>query len=142
MRKGFDYTGITIVYFCHDGEGNHIMAKRSNQCRDEHGCWDIGGGAVEFGHSVDQTLRKEITEEYLTEVLDYELLGYRDMHRKHNGEQTHWIALDFKVLVDKNKFGNGEPHKFDAIDWFRLDNMPNPVHSQLPKFLENYREKL
>lgn len=142
MKKGEDYTGIAIVYFCHDGRGNFLMNKRNENCRDEHGCWDQGGGGLEFGHTVDETIKKEVQEEYCTDVLDYEFLGYRDVHREYNGKKTHWLALDFKVLVDREKAGNGEPHKFDEIGWFTLDNLPTPLHSQTPKFIELYREKL
>lgn len=37
MKKGEDFTGITIVFLCHDGEGNFLLAKRGAQCRDENG---------------------------------------------------------------------------------------------------------
>ncbi len=140
--KGIDYTGVAIVYFCHDDNGNFIMAKRSSNSRDEHGNWEIGGGGLDFGMTVEETLKKEIKEEYCTVVLDYEFLGYRDAHRQHNGKLTHWIALDFKVLIDPKMVKNGEPHKFDEVRFFMLNNLPTPLHSQLPNFLEKYTEKL
>lgn len=142
MKKGEDYIGNTVVYFCHDGEGNVLLAKRSQNARDEKGRWDIGGGAIEFGEAVIDTLKKEIAEEYSTDVLGYEFLGYRDVHREHDGKKTHWIGLDFKVLVDRTKAKIGEPHKFDDLGWFTLDTLPTPVHSQLPAFLELYKNKL
>lgn len=142
MRKGFEYPGVSVSYFCHDGQGNFVMAKRGVNCRDEHGTWDPGGGGLEFGDTVENTLRKEIKEEYCTDILEFEFLGYRDAHRVHNGEKTHWIALDFKVLVDKDKVANGEPHKFDEVSWFRLDNLPTPLHSMLPAYLAKYGTKL
>jgi hypothetical protein len=74
--------------------------------------------------------------------LDYEFLGYRDVHREHNGKKTHWIALDFKVLIDREKVKNGEPHKFDAVEWFTLKTLPKPLHSQFPNFLKLYKEKI
>ncbi len=142
MKKGEDYTGVAVVYFCHDGNGNFLLNKRSTKCRDEHGTWDPGGGGIEFGDTVENSLRKEIKEEYCTDVLQCEFLGFRDVHREHNGKKTHWIALDYKVLVDRNKVGNGEPHKFDAVEWFTLDNLPEPLHSQFPNFLRLYRSRL
>lgn len=142
MHKGEDFTGVTIVYLCHDGKGNVLLGKRSKNCRDEHGRWDIGGGGLEFGDKVEDTLRKEIKEEYGTDVLDYEFLGYRDVHREQNGKKTHWIALDFKVLVDPEKVKNGEPHKFDEVKWFKIEDFPEPLHSQLPAFLKNYKDKI
>lgn len=142
MQQGVDYIGITVVFFCHDGQGNFLMAKRSQYARDEQGRWDIGGGGVELHAPVEEVLRKEIKEEYTTDVLDYEFLGYRDVHRDNDGIQTHWIALDFKVHVDRQNTSIGEPHKFDDLAWFTLDTLPDPVHSQFPAFLELYRHKL
>jgi hypothetical protein len=44
--------------------------------------------------------------------------------------------------VDREKAKIGEPHKFDDIGWFTLSTLPAEVHSQLPKFLELYKNKL
>ena len=63
MRIGEDYTGVSVVFYCHDEKGNVLMNKRSINCRDEPGKWDIGGGRVEFNDSVDKTLREEIKQE-------------------------------------------------------------------------------
>jgi 8-oxo-dGTP pyrophosphatase MutT (NUDIX family) len=142
MKKGEDYTGVTIVYLCHDGKGKYLLAKRSVNCRDEHGTWDCGGGGLEFSDTVLNTLKKEIQEEYCTDVTTSDFLGYRDVHREHAGKKTHWIALDFKVEVDPSKVKIGEPHKFDDIGWFTLDSFPEPLHSQFPNFLNIYKSKI
>lgn len=142
MSKGVEYIGVCVVYFCHDGRGNVLMAKRSVNSRDEQGIWDIGGGAVEFGSTIDETLKNEIYEEYCAKVLTYEFLGFRDVHRENKGQKTHWIALDYKVLIDPNGVKIGEPHKFDDIGWFKLEDLPKPQHSQFPKFLELYLSHL
>ena len=141
MKKGEDFIGVSIVYFCHDGKGNFLFNKRGKNCRDENGNWDCGGGGLEFGDTVEDTLRKEIKEEYCADVLKYEFLGYRDVHRERTGIKNHWIALDFKVLVDPDKVKNGEPHKFDEIGWFKIDSLPSPLHSQVPNALNLYKNK-
>jgi len=142
MQKGIDFTGVSVVFFCHDGNGNFLLSKRGQNARDEHGTWDPGGGALEFDENVVDALRKEILEEYCTDVLSYDFLGFRDVHRESDGKKTHWLALDFKVLVDSSKAKNGEPHKLDEIGWFRLDSLPEPTHSQFPHFLKLYGDKL
>lgn len=143
MKKGIDYVGVGICYICHDGEGNFLMALRGQGCRDEHMKWDTGGGALDHGERVEECLKREIREEYLTEVLDLEFLGVRDVHRQTDeGIKTHWVALDYKVLIDKKQVGNGEPHKFDALDWFNMQTLPANLHSQLPTFFDRYRHRL
>lgn len=142
MRKGIDCIGVSVVFACHDGKGNYLLSKRSPACRDEVGTWDPGGGSIELHDSVEETLRKEIAEEYCTDVLEHEFLGYRSVHREGPEGPMHWVALDFKVLIDPSKVRNGEPHKLEEIGWFRLDNLPTPTHSQFPHFLEQHRDKL
>ena len=142
MQKGIDCVGVVVTFCCHDGNGNVLLDKRGKNARDEQGTWEFGGGAIEFGDTIEDTLRKEIQEEYCTDVLNYEFLGYRDVHRENNGTRTHWITLDFKVLVDRKKVKNGEPHKFDALEWFTMDNMPSPLHSQMPAYLKLYKDKI
>jgi len=142
LKKGEDYIGVTVVYLCHDGNRNFLLAKRSKNCRDEHERWDCGGGGLEFGDDVEETLRKEIKEEYCADIKKFEFLGYREVHREHEGKKTHWISLDFKVEVDRSQVKIGEPHKFDDLGWYTLDALPAPLHSQLPYFLEKYKDKI
>ena len=142
MKKGIDFIGNGIVFFCHDGKGNYLMNKRSKNARDENGKWDVGGGGVEIHDTILGTLKKEILEEFCSEIIKYEFLGYRDVHRENDGIKTHWIALDFKVQIDRSKVKNGEPHKFDEIGWFKLGELPKPLHSQLQYTIDKYKDRL
>lgn len=144
MVKGIDFIAVAVVYFCHDGKGRFVMGRRTQNARDERGRWDIGGGGVEMGDTLEQTLRREIKEEYGTDVLSFEFLGYRDVFRIQNGQKSHWLALDFKVLINPSQVQNGEPHKFETVGWFAKNTMPDmrECHSQLPVFLKNYQRRL
>jgi ADP-ribose pyrophosphatase YjhB (NUDIX family) len=99
---------------------------------------------LEFGETIDECLRKEIKEELCADVVNAEFLGVMDVFRTQHEKPTHWISLHFKVLVDPKQVKNGEPHKFDEIAWFKLDQLPpkEELHSQLPKAIERYKEKL
>jgi 8-oxo-dGTP pyrophosphatase MutT (NUDIX family) len=142
FKKGVDYPGVTVCFFCHDGNGNVLLNFRSTQCRDEHHRWDIGAGGLDLGDTVEGTLRKEIKEEYGCDVLVFEFMGYRDLHREHDGKKTHWVGLDFKVQIDPAQVVNGEPHKFEKLEWFPIDNLPSPMHSQFPIFWEKNKKFL
>ena len=142
MKKGFDFIGVAVVFFCHDGERNFVMAKRSQNARDEQGNWDIGGGGVEFEDTVENNLRKEIMEEYGCAVKEFEFLGFRDVLRDIAGTKSHWVALDYKVLVDRDEVKINEPEKFDDIAWYTLDSLPEKLHSQLPIFFNKYKNQL
>lgn len=141
-EKQEQFPRVCVVFFCHDGRGEFLMQKRSAKTRDERDTWDIGGGGVRFGEKVIDALKKEIEEEYCTKALGYDFLGYRDVHRVNDGQPTHWIALDYKVRVDRAMVKNGEPHKFSEIGWFTFSNLPSPLHSTVPTIFTLYRDTL
>ncbi|HOX61042.1 MAG TPA: NUDIX domain-containing protein [Candidatus Magasanikbacteria bacterium] len=143
MKKGIDYTGITTAFCCHDERGQILLSRRSQKCRDEQGCWDIGAGGLEFGLSPEENMHKEISEEYGAEIIDFTPIGTRSVNRKLvDGTPTHWIAFDYLVKIKRETAKIGEPNSIDEIGWFDLQNLPNPLHSQLPLFLEKYKDVL
>lgn len=135
LRRGIDHIGVTAVSIVHDGQGRILLMKRGPKARDENGKWDICGGAIEFGESIDEAIRREVNEELCTDALDVEFLNIYDAHREHNGHKTHWIALVHAVKVDPTKVKIGEPHKIVEVGWFSTQNLPTPLHSQFPKAL-------
>lgn len=141
MKKGEDFIGNCVVFLCHDGKGNVLLSKRGANSRDEQGRWDPGGGGIEFGDTAEDTVRKEIQEEYCTETKEVEFLGHMDVFREQNGKKTHWIALCYLVLVDTAKAGNCEPHKLDEVRWFPFNALPEPLHSQWGIFVSKFGHK-
>ena len=141
MTKGVDYPGITVVFFCHDGAGKYLVGKRSQKCRDEHGTWDPGGGGLELGETLEMGVTREVEEEYGAKPLVIEYLGHREVHREHLGVKTHWIAFDFKVQVSPRDVRIMEPDMMDEVRWVHPEEVPQPTHSQFPKFLQKYRER-
>ena len=142
LNIGFGCIGLGVCFYCHDGHGRFIMDRRGKKCRDEQGRWEIGGGEIEFGSDIEETLKREVMEEYTTVIRSFVFLGFRNIIRIIDGKISHWIMLDFKVLVDPKTVSNGEPHKFDAVEWFTLNHLPSPTHSQFQKFLKKYKDQL
>jgi len=125
---------VSCVFICHDGAGEILLARRSAGARDEPGTWDTGAGALEFGETFDAAVTREVKEEYATEPREITMLGVRNVVRAE--PPSHWVAVVFAVLVDRERVAIGEPHKFDELGWFRRDALPAPVHSQLAPTLE------
>ncbi len=142
-HKGISFTGITTVFFCHDGKGKLFLTKRSKNTRDEHGRWDPGGGGLKHGQSVEDNMRRELKEEYNVEPLTSEFIGYFDAFRSTpEGEPTHWLAMCFSVKVDPAKININEPEMVDDHGWFNLDELPEPLHSQFENFINKHGAKL
>lgn len=135
-HKGLSFTGVTTAFFCHDGKGKLLLGKRSAQARDEHGRWDVGAGGLKHGQSVEESLRREVKEEYGVDPTNVNFIGYFDAFRTTDaGLDSHWVVMCFAVLVDPRKVHLNEPEIIEEIGWFSLDNLPQPMHSQLPKFM-------
>jgi 8-oxo-dGTP diphosphatase len=142
-HKGISFTGITTVFYCHDGNGKLFLAKRSKNARDEHGRWDAGGGGLKHGQSVEQSLIREVKEEYGADPIRTEFIGYLDAFRKTpEGIPTHWLAMCFAVRVDPKQVRINEPDMVEDSGWFSLDALPQPLHSQIQIFVEKHGETL
>jgi ADP-ribose pyrophosphatase YjhB (NUDIX family) len=133
LRRGIDHIGVSVSFIIHDGDGNIMLHKRGSQARDERGRWDVGGGALEFGESIDEAIKREIKEEFCVDATDIEFLTAYEAHRVNDGVPTHWIALLHSVRVDPSQVKIGEPHKIDEFGWFTSNNLPEPLHSQFWK---------
>lgn len=129
MKQGFEYIGITVCFYCHDGKGNLLLNKRSQNCRDERGRWDCGGGAVKFGESFEQAVRREVKEEYCCEIKKLDFIKVNNVIRMHEGKKTHWIAIIFAAQVDPKRIKIGDKKKIDEIGWFKPGKLPQPLHS-------------
>lgn len=136
MEQGIDFIGITCVFYCHDGKGNLLLHKRSQKCRDEKGKWDCGGGAMKFGETFEQTVRREVVEEYKCQIKNLNFVGVNNVIRKNEGRKTHWIAVLFAVQLDPKKVKIGVPEKMDEIGWFKPNKLPKPLHSMYLTHLE------
>jgi len=140
QNRGVDYIGVTIAFMCHDGKEKILLHKRSINCRDEHGRWDNGAGALEFGESFEECVIREVKEEYCVDALEMRQIGVYNNLREHQGTKTHWVTVLYAVRVDPMLVKNGEPHKIDQLDWFDLDKLPEPPHSALHRDVQLFKE--
>lgn len=142
-HKGVSFVGVSTCFICHDGKGNFFMSKRSNNARDERGKWEIGGGGLKWGFKAEDNMIREVEEEYGAKPKDIRFLGYRDIFRKlEDSTPTHWLGLDFAVLVDRKDVRIVDTEMIDEGDWFTLKNLPSPLHSQMNVFTKKYKIQL
>jgi len=137
MQAGFDYVGITTIFYCHDGNGNFLLQKRSSKTRDEQGRWECGAGQLEFGLSPQENVLKKVEEEFGCKGEIDEELPPRSMIREHEGKKTHWIGFPFVVKVNRDEVKNNEPDKIDEIGWFKFGQFPEPLHSALAESVKD-----
>jgi 8-oxo-dGTP diphosphatase len=140
MKPGLDYIGVSTPFYCHDGQGNFLFHKRTNNCRDEKGRWDNGSGQLEQQLSISENVLKEVQEEYGCKGVIEEQLPPLDIFREEEGIKTHWLAIPFIIRVKREEIKNNEPDHISEIGWFKLDNLPQPLHQGSAYTLNKYQE--
>lgn len=137
--------GISTSFYCHDGRGNWLLHRRSEQCRDERRVWDCGGGKLEFGLSLEENVLKEIQEEYCCDAKIQEQLPAITLLRESPQQmRTHWLIIPFILFIDKanqKKVQIGDKEKMEEIGWFTFDMLPQPMHSGFVKTISLYKSR-
>lgn len=141
MIAGIDYTGVAVSFLCHDGKGNFLFHKRSRHTRDEQGKWDWGAGKLEFGETIEEALKREIKEEYGCDILSIdEIIEPTIWSKKISDKKSHWVTLMHIVRIDRSKVKNNEPRSIEEIGWFKLDNLPKPLHIGVVKKVVRFKD--
>jgi len=143
MQKGIDYIGIAVCPFVHDGKGNYLFGKRTENFRDEHGCWEpTGSGGLKFGETIEDTLHREVKEELGADIKETEFIGRRELFREHEGKKTHWILFDYRSRVDPEQVKIMEPEMCAELRWEKFDEIPLPAYSPYAEVLKKYKDQL
>ncbi|MCL5411182.1 MAG: NUDIX domain-containing protein [Patescibacteria group bacterium] len=140
MKPGVDFIGISTPFYCNDGKGLFLFHKRSKNCRDEHGAWDVGSGKLEFGLTPEENVLKEVLEEYGCHGEIQEAFPVHSMFREWQGQKTHWIAIPFFIKINPAEVQINEPESMDEIGWFSLDALPDPLHTGFRYTFERYHQ--
>lgn len=137
MKKGVDFTGVAVVFACHDGKGKLLFAKRGGAVRDGEGTWELPAGGVKFGEPVEDALLRELKEELCVTPVEYKNLGFKDVIQK-DGEhiKKHWVTFEYLVLVNPDEVAIGEPEACSEIGWFTPDTPPQPLHFGVKETLD------
>ena len=121
MKRGVDYIGVGIGAVIFNEEGKIFLGKRGKKARNEAGKWECPGGALEFGESFEDTLIREMKEEFDIdiEVID-QLAAFNHLIPE---DRQHWVALAFLCRIKSGTPKILEPEKCDEIGWFTLNEM-------------------
>jgi len=122
--------------------GELWLMRRTAACRDEHERWGTCSGRLEEGWAADANMRRELLEELNVTPEKLEFIGYRDVFRMIGAGDPHYVSLDFLARVRSEDVTIMEPEKHDQGEWFRLDSLPAPLHSDMLVWLAKYRQYL
>ena len=99
--------------------GRVLLVRRSPQARHYPDVWDVFGGHVEVGESLEEALRREAREE-----LGVEIEAFRPLGTVHDPVEPADITV-FAVTAWKGEPVNAAPDEHSEIGWFTLSELPD-----------------
>lgn len=139
MKRGLDYIGVSVGAMIFNESGEILLAKRGKRAKNERGCWENPGGALEYGEKLEEGMRREIREEFGIEVEVVEQMPAHD--HLIPKEKQHWVATTFVVKIKPGEEPKIlEPEKCDEIGWFFLNDLPAPLSIVTQADMEYYRQ--
>ncbi len=133
--------GVGVGAMIFNDKGELLMLKRGREAKNEQGRWEIPGGGVDFGETRAQAIVREIKEEVGVDiVVEHQLLAIDHLIPD---EGQHWVATPFIARIKKGQTPKIlEPHKHEAMGWFQLDKLPEPLAITTRHNLESYEYHL
>lgn len=118
MKKGKDYIGIGVGAIILNKQGKFLLLKRGTKSQNEVGLWGFPGGAVEFGETLAETIKREVKEELGILIKPLKLLS--PINHLIPKEKQHWIAAPYLCKLTSGTPKILEPEKNSDIGWFSL----------------------
>ncbi|WP_440064252.1 NUDIX hydrolase [Streptosporangium sp. OZ121] len=134
---GRSHIGVSCSFVCHDGEGRILLHRRGPGARDSREVWDSGAGELGFGEDFEECVRREVGEEFGATALDLVQVGVANVRRTSGGLPTHWVSVQFAVLVDPREVTPSEPDRIGNLTWFGEGELPTGLHPALPGLLSH-----
>ncbi len=141
MKAGTDYIGVAVGVLLINETGEVFLTKRGPHATNERGTWEIPGGKVRFGETLTAAARREMREEYGVDIT----LTHRFPAQDHllPDERQHWVPTCFLGRISAGMNPRiMEPDKCEAVGWFALDRLPEPLSVITTTDIRTYRRFL
>lgn len=116
MQRGIDYIGVGVGAAIFNNEGKLFLTLRGKKAKNERGKWEIPGGGVEFGETLEGAIKREIKEEHGIDIEVIELLDV--CSHIIPDEHQHWVSPTYICKISQGDPKIIEQEKCDAIGWF------------------------
>lgn len=126
MKPGVDYIGVSVGALIVNDADEIFLTKRSQKTTNERGTWEIPGGKVRFGETLQTAIKREMKEEY---GVDLDLIcQFPAQDHLIPAEKQHWVPTCFMAKIPEGQTPKIlEPDKCDEMGWFVLNRLPSPL---------------
>lgn len=119
IKIGADVIGFGVGAFIFNDENKVLLTLRGEHAKNEVGKWEIPGGSIEFGETIEQAIKREIKEELGIEIEVKRMLQLAD--HLIPDEHQHWISPTYICAIVSGTPEIKEPLKCEKIGWFTLE---------------------
>ncbi len=135
FNRPFVGVGAIILKQGEDGKEFVLLGRRKGVAG--AGKWHVPGGHLKMNERFSECVKREVLEETGLKVKVGKLLWIEE-----NFDMVHHINLYFeaRLLDNKQKPRNLEPHKCEEWRWFPIENLPTPLWT-LDEFFKKYRNR-
>ncbi len=113
---GKSVIGVGVGALIYNSKKEILLTLRGQKAKNERGTWEIPGGAVEYGETLETGLVREIKEELGIEIKVLEMLHVCNHILPDEGQ--HWVSPTYICSIVKGQPKILEPEKCAAIGWF------------------------
>ncbi len=137
MREEYCRVGVIALIF--DDNDRVLMEKRDVDAEEEN-FWNFIAGGKKSEESLVEAMKREVKEEIDAEFVPRNIFGVVD-HESNRQENIWWTIIGFEGRVE-GEFRNNEPEKREKLEWFELEDLPEPLHHTSREILEVYGEEV
>lgn len=115
-------------------DGKVLLGKR----KDAHGEGEFAppGGHMEYMESFETVARREVKEETGIEIDNIRLLSLSNLKTY---APKHYVNIGFIADWKSGEPQIMEPEKCDSWGWYDMDNLPAPLFSTVPIYVEAFK---
>lgn len=118
-------------------DGKILLGKRRNtDYADGH--WHVPGGHMEEGENIIDALIREMDEEIGITIEPYDVELAHAVQDNGTGEGR--MQMFFTITTWSGEIENKEPDKCEKLDWFPVDNLPDPTVPYTRHAVEQVRQ--
>ncbi|MEX1997492.1 MAG: NUDIX domain-containing protein, partial [Candidatus Andersenbacteria bacterium] len=113
-------------------DGKILLMKRTGSHGE--GTWSCPGGHIDFGESLEQTAVRETKEEVGIDIVDVKFKAITN--DVFPDDQKHYITVWMEGYYSSGNSSINSARKLTEVDWFDLDNLPQPLFVPLQNLVE------
>lgn len=113
----------------------HVLFERRTTDEEAEQYWGLLAGGKRADESTVDAAKREVREETGLTFHPERVVGLFD-HESHYDTGTTWTVVAVAGPADGDPDPDREPDKRDRLEWFGLDDPPEPLHPTTELFIE------